>query len=52
VIPIVILIGLYVTASIIDSFLQLNNETFKLVFAGIGGVGYFIYHFRRKLAEL
>ena len=52
VIPIVVLIGLYVTAAIIDSFLHLNNETFKLIFTGVGGVGFFIYYFKRKMSEL
>lgn len=52
VIPAIILIGLYVTAAIIDSFLHLNSETFRMVFAGIGGVGYFIFYFRKKLSEL
>jgi len=52
VIPLIVLIGIYVTASVIDSMLQLNNETFRIIFTGVGGVGFFIYYFKRKLSEL
>jgi len=52
VIPLIILIGLYATASVIDAMLHLNNETFKIIFSGVGGVGYFIYYFKRKMSEL
>lgn len=52
VIPIIVLIGLYVTATIIDSMLQLNNQTFKIIFTGVGGIGFFIYYFKRKMSEL
>jgi len=52
VIPVIVLIGLYVTASIIDSMLHLNNETFKIIFTGVGGIGFFIYYFKRKMSEL
>jgi len=52
VIPVIVLIGLYVTASIIDSFLHLNNETFKLIFTGVGSVGFFIVYFKKKMSEL
>lgn len=52
VIPVIVLIGLYVTASVIDSMLQLNNETFRIIFTGVGGVPFFIYYFKRKMSEL
>lgn len=52
VIPVIVLIGLYVTASVIDSMLHLNNETFKIIFTGVGGVPFFIYYFKRKMSEL
>jgi len=52
VIPVIVLIGLYVTASVIDSMLHLNNETFKIIFTGVGGVSFFIYYFRGKMSEL
>jgi len=51
VIPAVVLIGLYVTAVIIDSMLQLNNQTFRIIFTGVGGIPFFIYYFRRKMSE-
>lgn len=52
VIPAIVLIGLYVTASIIDSMFQLNNQTFRIIFTGVGGVPFFIYYFKRKMSEL
>jgi hypothetical protein len=52
VIPAIVLIGLYVTATIIDALLQLNNQTFRIIFTGVGGVPFFIYYFRRKMSQL
>jgi hypothetical protein len=52
VIPAIVLIGLYVTASIIDSMLQLNSQTFKIIFTGVGGIPFFIYYFKKKMSEL
>ncbi len=52
VIPAIVLIGLYVTASIIDSMLQLNNQTFRIIFTGVGGVPFFIYYFKKKMSKL
>lgn len=52
VIPAIVLIGLYVTAAIIDSMLQLNNETFKILFTAVGGVPALAYYFKRKMSEL
>ena len=52
VIPAIILVGLYVTAALIDSMLGTPNETFRVIFAGVGGVAYFVYYFRKKMSEL
>ncbi|MDH5448927.1 MAG: hypothetical protein OEX01_08025 [Candidatus Bathyarchaeota archaeon] len=52
VIPVIVLIGFYVTAAIIDSFLHLNSETFKIIFTGVGGVGFFIVYLKRKMSGL
>ncbi len=52
VIPIIAIIGIYATASVIDSLLYLNNETFRIIFTGIGGVPFFIFYFKKKLSEL
>jgi len=52
VIPAVVLLGLYITASFVDAMLQLNNETFKIIFTGVGGVPSLIYYFKRKMSEL
>jgi hypothetical protein len=52
VIPVIILLGLYVTAAFIDTMLLTPNQTFRIIFAGIGGIGYFVYYFRKKISEL
>lgn len=51
VIPFVVLIGIYITSVVIDSMLQLNNQTFKVIFTGVGGIPFVIYYFRRKISE-
>jgi ABC-type Fe3+-siderophore transport system permease subunit len=51
VLPVIVLVGIYVTASLIDSMLLINNETFRIIFTCIGGVPFFIYYFKRKLAQ-
>jgi hypothetical protein len=51
-IPAVVLIGIYVTSALIDSMLQLNNETFRAIFTGVGGIAFFIYYFKKKMAGL
>lgn len=47
-IPLIILIGLYMTASAIDPFLNLNNQTFRIIFTVIGGIPSLILFFKRK----
>jgi len=51
VIPIIILLGLYITAGFIDAMLQLNNETFKILFTLVGGIPTFAYYFKHKIRE-
>lgn len=51
VIPVIILLGIFITANVIDSMLNLNNETFRVLFTGIGGISCFILYFKRKIEE-
>ena len=48
-IPIIILIGLYMTASAIDPILQLNNQTFRIIFTVTGGVPTLTFFFKKKI---
>ena len=52
VIPAIVLLGIYIAASLVDSMLQLNNETFKILFTLVGGVPALAYYFKRKMSEL
>ena len=52
VLPLIALIGIFVASSLVDSMLQINNETFRLVFTGVGGVPFLVYYFKKKLAKL
>jgi len=47
-IPVTVLLWLYLTASLIDSMLQLNIEAFEVIFIVVGGVPILIYYFKRK----
>jgi len=52
VLPVIILLGLYIVAAMIDSMMGTPNQTFRVIFAGVGGVAYFIYYFRKKMREV
>jgi uncharacterized membrane protein YbhN (UPF0104 family) len=55
-IPLIALIGLYLTASAIDPLLQLNNQTFRITFTIAAGIPAITLFFKKnlsnKLAEL
>jgi len=51
VIPFVALLGIYITAVLLDSMLQINNVMFRIIFGGVGGVSFIIYYFKRKISE-
>jgi hypothetical protein len=55
-IPLIALIGLYLTASAIDPLLQLNNQTFRITFTITAGIPAITLFFKKnlsnKLAEL
>jgi len=50
VIPVVIVLGLFITGAVVDSMLQ-TTYTFKILFAGVGGIPFLIYYFRKKISE-
>ena len=52
VIPMIVLLGIYIAASLVDSMLQLNNQTFKILFTAVGGVPALGIYFKKKLSEL
>ena len=45
--PLIILIGMYITASTLDPFLQLNNP-FKLVFTAVTGIPILLFFYKEK----
>jgi hypothetical protein len=52
ILPAIVLIGLYITAALIDTMLGTPNSTFRILFVGVGGILYFINYFRRKMSNL
>jgi hypothetical protein len=50
VIPVIIMLGLYITGAVVDSMLQ-TNITFKILFAGVGGIPFLIYYYKKKISE-
>lgn len=52
VLPLIIVIGIYVVATVIsDLFFGASNNVVSGFFAGVGGVGYFVNYFRKKMSE-
>lgn len=49
--PLIVLIGIYIVSSFIDTALKLNSETFRYVFTGIGGIPFIIYYYRKELKK-
>jgi hypothetical protein len=53
VIPLIVIIGIYVVASVLSSlFFGSDNQFVNGFFAAVGGVGYFVMYFRKKMAKL
>jgi hypothetical protein len=50
--PFIIIIGIYMVSITIESLSDINLGVFKQIFAGIGGIGYFIYYFRVQLKSI
>jgi hypothetical protein len=51
VIPVIVLLGLYITAALLDSMLQLNNQTFRTLFTLVGGIPALALYFKSKMRE-
>ena len=47
-IPLIILIGLYMVASAIVPFLNLDDQTFRIIFTLIGGIPTLTFFFKKK----
>lgn len=48
--PIIPLFGIYIVSTLLEIFLDMNYEYFKIIFTGIGGIPYLIYYYRKELA--
>jgi hypothetical protein len=46
-IPLIIIIGLYLLSCTIGSLVDLNNQTFKIIFTLIGGFPTLIFYFKK-----
>jgi len=51
VIPSIILMGLYILASIFEAILNPNIEPFKQIFVAISGTPIFVFYLKEKLTE-
>jgi len=51
VIPMVALLGIYITSVLIDSMLQINNQTFVIIFTAIGGIPFIALYFKKKISQ-
>ena len=49
--PIVALIGIYVAGVFVKELFNLPNAI-QYLFHGVGGIGFLIYYFRKKIGEL
>ena len=49
--PLIILIGLYLTASAIFPFLNLKNQTYNLIFTLLMGVPSLIFFFKKNIEK-
>jgi len=49
-IPLIIIIGLYLVASAITPFLNLNNQAFRIIFTLAGGVPTLIFFLQKEKA--
>ena len=48
--PMIVLIGIYIVSMLLEMFLDIDYEYFKIIFTGIGGIPYLIYYYRKELA--
>jgi hypothetical protein len=53
VLPVIVLVGIYVVAAVISTlFFGFSNQFVNGFFAAVGGVGYFVQYFRKKMDNL
>jgi len=50
-IPVVVLIGIYIAGVLVQDLFDLPNAV-KYLFHGVGGIGFLIIYFRKKISEL
>lgn len=49
--PAILCFGIYLTGAFIEILFNLELGVAKQIFAGIGGVGYFVWYFKNKLKK-
>lgn len=47
--PMIVLIGIYFVSVLLETFLNVHYEYFRIIFTGIGGIPFLIYYYRREL---
>jgi len=50
-IPIVVLLGIYLAGVFVEELFGFP-DAIKYLFLGVGGIGFLIYYFRKKIREL
>lgn len=43
------LLGIYIVSALLEAFLNVKFEYFKMIFTGIGGIPYLIYYYKKEL---
>ena len=49
--PAIVLLGIFLAGVFVESIFDFPDAT-KYLFLGIGGIGFLIYYFRKKIGEL
>lgn len=47
--PMIVLIGIYIVSALLEGFLNVKFEYFKVIFTGIGGIPYLIHYYKKEL---
>lgn len=51
VVPAIVLLGIFLAGVFVESLFNFPGAT-KYLFLGIGGIGFLVYYFRKKIAQL
>ena len=51
VVPCVVLIGIFLAGVFVEELIGFPDAT-KYIFFGVGGIGFLVYYFRKKIGEL